>query len=250
MRLPGVLTLLDRDLGSVAPARWVKLSVPLLQSECRTDLPPIQSPARRVWLSAATGTLLVFGMLVLVLCAAVPWLEAVMRTRRGISIFGVGSAWEYEPCARATLLLALADAQVACGETIAMASVEHIPRFAFAGAAERALYALVVSRPDESRWEYRQWVLGNIPGNALRSGNISEWASEDSDTLQVLASWISPRSLSSAVGRYDFLLFSEYGPAVTFEPLPPERVRWSTREWADSYGLGPPVASTSFYVHA
>ena len=160
---------------------------------------------------------------------------------------------DYNACGRATLTVALGDSVIDCGDVITqLVSRQQLhaieaPRFSLATAGERALYALAVvdldaPSPDApTDREYRHWLLGNILGWELKSGNITR--------MQELSKWEPPHPPSgSGQHRYVFLLFSEYGPAVNFDPVPAERKRWDAQTWANSYGFGPPVASTSFVV--
>lgn len=157
----------------------------------------------------------------------------------------------YSPCGPATLLLNVEGVgSLRCGAEVHLKDVKRWnsrpPQFAFAGAAD-GFYALAVvdadapSEDDPSSSEYRHWLVGNIPGSELHNGNVTR--------AHELTHWLAPAPpAGSGRHRLVFLLWSEYGPAVSFDVVPSERARWDAQAWADGYGFGPPVAATYLVV--
>lgn len=216
------------------------LRVPLLGDPTR------QRSARH---NAARVSLVI--VLVMCLVAAQPvWRMDMLRLSAILSLFSGG---DYNACGRARLVISIQEHVIDCDAIFSQLlspdglNLEQPPHITFPGAEDRGFYALAVidldaPNPDApSEREYRHWLVGNLLGVEIKVGNVTQF--------HELTPWQPPTIESgSSQHRVIFLLFSEYGPSVTFEPIPEVRHNWNAQKWADSYGFGPPVASTCFLL--
>lgn len=147
-------------------------------------------------------------------------------------------------CKYALLDVIFASSRANCGNFVRLKDLERLPSVSFPDADDGQLYAVAVVDVNARGGEYRQLLLGNVPGPALRDGNLSLAG-------DALTRWEPPAPYDDAQPpRLEVLLFCEYGPEVDFAPLPSNRSTWDALTWADGYGFGPPLASNYVWVRS
>lgn len=112
------------------------------------------------------------------------------------------------------------------------------PKVEIEGAAPADLYTLIASDPDAPdpdnpiRREYLHWIVTNIGGNNVASGNP-------------VTSYMGP---APPIGthRYVFALFKQPNQTPLQIKEPDSRANFVMREFAKQYSLGEPVAATYF----
>ncbi|XP_064897077.1 phosphatidylethanolamine-binding protein 4 isoform X3 [Columba livia] len=120
------------------------------------------------------------------------------------------------------------------------------PRVRFPQADENKKYVLVLADPDtpsrEKPWNqyWRHWLVADIPGAELRSGDIKG---------RVLSDYIRPTPTPrSGYHRYQFRLYRQ--PANATIALTREEsisfFRWPLMKFVKKYRMGSPVAATQF----
>tara|TARA_B110001452_G_C15215256_1_gene421459 strand:- start:965 stop:1795 length:831 start_codon:yes stop_codon:yes gene_type:complete len=251
------------------------LTAPLLQSDAAEETRRRSSPLRSLVPLAALFALALF---------ALPR-EGMPRLQDSLGLLQIAGdqADGHWGCKYALLDVIFASSRANCGNFVRLKDLERLPSVSFPDADDGQLYAVAVVDVNARGGEYRQLLLGNVPGPALRDGNLSlagdaltrcapadvPAATPPAPHVPPVASptcsHIDPERTSPtrpAAGeppapyddaqppRLEVLLFCEYGPEVDFAPLPSNRSTWDALTWADGYGFGPPLASNYVWVRS
>ncbi|GLJ55964.1 hypothetical protein SUGI_1201380 [Cryptomeria japonica] len=116
-------------------------------------------------------------------------------------------------------------------------AVTSPPKVELMEADIRKLYTLVMTDPDAPNpsdptgREYLQWIMADMPGTKSNSFG------------RQVVSYESPRPMIG-IHRYVFVLFEQKRGGRT--EAPPSRYHFNTRDFAESNGLGLPVAAIYF----
>ncbi|XP_011182662.1 protein D3 [Zeugodacus cucurbitae] len=131
------------------------------------------------------------------------------------------------------------------GVELTPTQVKHQPKVEWTSESADTYYTLIMTDPDapsrakpEMR-EWHHWLVVNIPGNALDKG-------------EVLSEYIgSGAPKDTGLHRYVFLLYKqpkklEFSEIHLTNTSAKGREKFSTKNFADKYGLGIPVAGNFF----
>ncbi|XP_058183177.1 protein HEADING DATE 3A-like [Rhododendron vialii] len=127
--------------------------------------------------------------------------------------------------------------EVTIGGELKPSQVVNQPRVDIGGRDLRTFYTLVMVDPDApspsdpNLREYLHWLVADIPATTGASYG------------QELVCYESPRP-SVGIHRFVFVLFRQLGRETVFAPG--WRQNFNTREFAELYNLGDPVAATYF----
>ncbi|KAH0449272.1 hypothetical protein IEQ34_023072 [Dendrobium chrysotoxum] len=123
------------------------------------------------------------------------------------------------------------------GKDFKPSQVVNQPRVEIGGNDLRSFHTLVMVDPDApspsdpSLKEYLHWLVSDIPGTT--SANFGH----------EMMCYESPKP-SCGIHRYVFVLFEQIGRKTVY--CPPWRQNFNTREFAENYNLGSPVAALYF----
>lgn len=133
------------------------------------------------------------------------------------------------------------------GNELVPEHVKDLPTVEYKEADPNAFYTLIMTDPDApSRAEptfreWHHWIVGNIPGNNLNSG----------DTLSEFISSAPPKG--SGLHRYVYLLFKQEQGKIDYSDRPhligtsaKNRGKFSTKDFVSKYKLGKPVAGNLY----
>lgn len=126
------------------------------------------------------------------------------------------------PCQLPHLTVTYENQNVNCDENKPLSTFLNQPKVAFPDAIQGKNYTLVMSDPDTAKQTVLHWIVANIDGQQLQSGEFGSAA-------KILAAYRKPQPpKGSGVHRYQFLL-AEQNPGinVTAHPsvLPPDGER-------------------------
>jgi len=139
---------------------------------------------------------------------------------------------------------------VECGTTVPYSIAHYMdtPSFSFGEASPASFYTLAMvdpdapSRSDPTYREVRHYLVGNIPGAALRRPDA-----DFPDTVDVLSDFVNPSPPEdTGYHRYVQLLYSQGNSIIAFDAVPDSVTNFNVTAFAQQYGLGDPVASNYF----
>ncbi|XP_045503218.1 protein D2-like [Colias croceus] len=124
------------------------------------------------------------------------------------------------------------------GNVLTPTNVKDVPSVSWEASAD-SFYTLAMTDPDQKLPEFHHWLVGNIPGQNVASG-------------ETLSAYIgSGPPLGTGLHRYVFLVYKQPGKLSFDEPRLPntsvdKRVNFSIAKFAEKYKLGDPIAG-NFY---
>ncbi|KAJ3683081.1 hypothetical protein LUZ60_013308 [Juncus effusus] len=138
---------------------------------------------------------------------------------------------------RGNLRVVYGSKEVANGCELKPSQVVHQPRVEVGGNDLRTLYTLVMVDPDApspsdpNLREYLHWLVTDIPGTTGPTFG------------QEIVSYESPRP-TAGIHRFVFVLFQQLGRQTVYTPG--WRQNFNTRDFAELYNLGSPIAAVYF----
>lgn len=144
------------------------LTAPLLQSDAEEGSRRRSSPLRPLMLLAA---LLALALLVAVMLPS----DHMPRPQDSLGLIEIAGdqadgRWG---CKYALLDVIFAKSRANCGNFVRSKDLQQLPSVSFPDADDGQLYAVAVVDVSARGGEYRQLLLGNVPGPTLRDGNLS-----------------------------------------------------------------------------
>ncbi|XP_063368788.1 protein D2-like [Cydia amplana] len=135
-------------------------------------------------------------------------------------------------------------AVVSEGNVLSPSQVQDVPQISWNASADK-YYTVAMTDPDvlsrkvPTLGEFRHWLVGNVPGDNVTTG-------------QTLAAYIGAKPLpGTGLHRYVFLVYQQPGKLNFYEPRlritsAINRVTFSIHKFAVKYGLGTPIAGNFF----